>query len=66
MGEIINKNTELVIVHGSENAPFVYILYADFLRIERDILGINIRQKQANIQVFHAYIYFYAIERDEN
>ena len=30
MGEIINKNTEFGILHDSENAPIVSILYTEY------------------------------------
>ena len=30
MGNIINKNTDFGILQGSENAPYVYILYAEY------------------------------------
>ena len=56
MGEIIHENTEFVILHGSENVPFVYILYAEYSDIlmsasENYFLSLIkiIRQKKMNI-----------------
>ena len=71
---MINQNTEFGILHGSENAPFVYILYVEYSDIRKGtwnvILSIIIlkqdKKTHKEIQKFFMFEFTFSLRRVDN